>query len=440
MKERWVEVNAAGHQHIALGLLRDEQYELALEKLQEMVDQGESVEPWVFDIFIYVFGKLEFFDDALRIARHRLDTGHDIPVNIWYFLLDVCSRGQSYDATTYVWARTVPQGILNPSDGVCLNVLNMAASCGDAELATEVIQFLANRGTKLGSAHYEAVADAYCVQDNIEKAIEAFCIMHAARVETTNASLGSLSQLLSRDPSKIDTAILAMTKIRETHPISIIVFNAVLNELAKSDEPTAEDAYAKAMGLYHRVRELVPEGPNQDTYRHLLWRCTNPDLAQFLAGEMVWFGVRQNQRIMELMFQVQVLYDGPVHRAKRYFYKIAPHYRKDTITPTTPRTWQRFMDLSVKLVRRLIGERDPEAWRILEYCQMNGLAEDQIKALREEVEGGNFAMEEKEDEGESEEERDQDNRRGDDHQNGVRWELNTPEKEGEGNGRPPKAW
>lgn len=395
MKERWIEVTPTGNQHIAIGLLRDGQYELALEKLEEMVTQGQRVQPWVWDTFIYVFGKLGFFDDALRIARHRLDTGQGVPVNVWYFLLDVCSQAQHHEVTMYVWERTVPQGLVNPSDGVCLDVLNMAASYGDADLATRVLQLLVSRGTKLGQAHYEAVADAYCAQGNLEKAIEAFCIMRAARVDVTNASMGALSHALSRDPAQIEAAILAMAALRDKHQIPVVVFNAVLNQLVKLEGP---DGYARALALYRRIREFVHEGPNLETFRHLLWRCTSPEVSQFLAGEMAWFGIRQNRTIMELMFQVQVDHDGPVHKAKRYFYKLAPHYHKNIETGdiVKSRKWQHFMDLCVKLVRRLISERDPEAWRILAFCEVNGLEEDTIKALREEVESGKIVMKEEE--------------------------------------------
>lgn len=415
MKERWIEVSTLGHQYIAIGLLRDEQYELALEKLEDMVRHNEPIEPWVFDIFIYVFGKLEYVDEALRIARHRQDKGYEVPVNVWCFLLDLSSKNQNHDATTYIWARTVPQGILNPSDGICLNILNMAASYGNADLATQVLQFLAERGTKLGAAHYEAVADAYCVQGNIDRAIEALCIMHAAGVEVKNASMGSLSQTLRRNPSLVDSAILALTNVRKKHPISVVVFNAILNQLARSADDNAtsiaqtpEEAYAKAIDLFRRIREFVVEGPNWETFRILLWGCTDPHMAQFLAKEMTWFGIRQNPILMELMFQVQVIYDGPSYRAKRYFYKLAPHYRIDQTKVAKAediiksRKWQRFFDLSIKLVKRLISERDPEAWHILAYCQSNGLEGDVVKQLKEEVESGKIVLqgEEEEEDGE----------------------------------------
>lgn len=378
-----------GHRYIAIGLLRDEQYELALEKLEQMIHQGIEVNQWVFDIFIYVFGKLEFLDDALRLVRHRLDRGFEVSVNTWYFLLDISSKAQNHEATTYIWNRTVQQGIVNPSDGVALNILNMASVYGDTDLATQVIQYLAERGTRLSRPHYEALADAYSMQGNVERAIEVYCIMHGAGAEVSHASAGALCQSLSRDPSRIDDAVKAMAELKKKYKLPVGVFNAVLNEMVKSSAVAPEEAFLKALGLYRCVREFLPSGPNWETFRNLLWRCTKPDIAQFLAAEMIGFNIRQNLVIMELMFKVNVEHNGPIHRLKSSFYKVAPHLHSDYATGS--RRWQNIMDLSVKLVKRLIAERDPEAWRILDICRQNGLEQDRIVALRKEVEAGRIA-------------------------------------------------
>lgn len=386
MRERWIEILPKGHRYIALGLLRDEQYELALEKLDSMIRNSYFIEPWVFDIFIYVFGRLEFLDEALRIARHRADRGFEIPVGIWYFLLDVCSKGQNHEATTYIWNRTVQQGLVSPSDGVALNVLNMSAAYGDTELATQVIQYLAARGTRLNRPHYEALADAYNVQGKVSGAIEVYCIMYDAGAEVGHHTAGSLCQALSRDPLLIDKAVEAMCELKQKYKVPVGVFNAVLNEMVRSTAQSHDEAFDKALGLYRRIREFVPAGPNLETFQSLLRRCTKPDVAQFFVGEMLAFNVRQNLTIMELMFKIHVTHHGPTYRAKDYFFKIAPHLR---------RSYERglwnldhIMNLSLQLVKRLIKERDPEAWRILDICKENGLEEDRIKALREEVEAG----------------------------------------------------
>lgn len=387
MKERWLEISPEGHQHIAIGLLRDEQYELALEKLHEMYEKGMQIEGWVYDIFIYVFGKIEFLDDALRIVRHRLDSGHEVPVNVWYFLLDVCSKGQNIAATRYIWNRAVQPGVLNPSDGVALNVLNMAAVYGDTEFCTPVIEYLASRGTRLNRHHYEALIDAHAVQGNVEKALEVYCIMHAAGVEVTNSSTGSLAFALTRDPSLIDQAIQAMSGLQGKHSVPINIFNCVLNEIVKVDVEEPDNAFAKALGMYRRIREFVPGGPNWETFRNLLWKCTRPELAQFFAGEMVHFGIKPNLVITKHMYRINVEFHGPSHRAKDYFFKVAPHLKAGGDVSKGQRKAE-VMDLSVKLIKRLIGERDPEAWRILDICKKNGLGEATINALRVEVEAG----------------------------------------------------
>lgn len=390
MKERWLEISPEGHQHIAIGLLRDEQYELALEKLHEMCEKGIKVEGWVFDIFIYVFGKMAFLDDALRIVRHRLDSGHEVPVNIWYFLLEVCSKGQNISATRYIWNRAVQPGIVNPSDGVALSVLNMAAVYGDTELCTPVIEYLASRGTRLNRHHYEALVDAYAAQENVEKALEVYCIMQAAGVEVTNTSTGSLAFALTRDSSLIDQAIHALSLLREKHSVPITVFNCVLNEILKADAEQPDDSFAKALGLYRRIREFVPDGPNLDTFRNLLWKCTRPELVQFFAGEMYHFNIKPNLVITKHMYRINVEFNGPSHRAKDYFFKVAPHFNVGKDLSKGQRKAE-VMDLSVKLIKRLVGERDPEAWRILDICKENGLEEGTINALRAEVEAGTIA-------------------------------------------------
>lgn len=391
MEERWVEILPKGHRYIALGLLRDEQYELALEKLDEMIRNGWGVDPWVFEIFIYVFGKLEFLDDAVRIARHMVDRGLEVSVNVWQFLLDMGSKGQNHEATSYIWNRAVKQELVNPSDGTALNILNMCAAYGDTELATQVIQYLAARGTRLGRPHYEALADAYSVQGKVGRAIEVYCIMAEAGADVTHSSAGSFCQAFTRDPSLLDKAVQAMSELKQKYELPIGIFNAVLNEMARANTHPDDDAgYEQALALYRRVREFVLAGPNLETFKNMLWRCSRPDVAQFLVGEMVAFNIGQTLVIRELLFRVHVEHDGPTHRAKGYFFKIAPHLQ----AKYKPKSWkwENIMDLTVKLVRRLIKERDPEAWRILDICKENGLEEERIRGLREDVENGTIVV------------------------------------------------
>lgn len=92
MKERWFTVTAEGSHNVIIGLLRDRQYEMALERLEKMQNEGARVQPWLYDIFIYLFCEAEELDEALRILQYRVEHGDtDISANAWYYMLDACS-------------------------------------------------------------------------------------------------------------------------------------------------------------------------------------------------------------------------------------------------------------------------------------------------------------------------------------------------------------
>lgn len=92
MKSRWYDLTVEGWHNLVVGLLKDRQYEIALEKLEQMHAESIKVAPWLYDIIIYLFCEAEELDEALRILQYRVDSGDlDISANIWYFMLDSCS-------------------------------------------------------------------------------------------------------------------------------------------------------------------------------------------------------------------------------------------------------------------------------------------------------------------------------------------------------------
>jgi len=92
MKNRWYTLTTDGWHYLIVGLLRDRQYEIALDKLEQMQQEGIRVHPWLYDIFIYLFCEAEELDEALKILQYRVDQGDlDISANVWYYMLDACS-------------------------------------------------------------------------------------------------------------------------------------------------------------------------------------------------------------------------------------------------------------------------------------------------------------------------------------------------------------
>ncbi|KAK0620368.1 hypothetical protein B0T14DRAFT_230672 [Immersiella caudata] len=185
MKNKNMALTAEGKTSVALGLLRDEQYEMALDYLNEMARDAVDTPAWVFDIFIFVLGKKGFNEEALKLMLQRPERpleGAALPTaTLWYFLMDECSAAYNYRGTRYLWDNMVRSKIV-PSDGMVNNVLLTASRHGDLDLAEQAIQSLSQRSVKLGKHHYEALIDCYLACEDAENALRVLAIMKRAAI------------------------------------------------------------------------------------------------------------------------------------------------------------------------------------------------------------------------------------------------------------------
>jgi pentatricopeptide repeat protein len=93
MKERWLGLSPEGWHSLVTGLLRDRQFESAMEKLEQMHADEVRVQPWLYDIFLYQLCEIGELDEAFRILHYRFEhRSTDISFSMWYYLLDHFSR------------------------------------------------------------------------------------------------------------------------------------------------------------------------------------------------------------------------------------------------------------------------------------------------------------------------------------------------------------
>ncbi|KAJ2907352.1 hypothetical protein MKZ38_003209 [Zalerion maritima] len=224
MKARWYEVRPHGHIDIMLGQLRDCQYEMATEKLEQHFARGDTLPAFVYDIFVYKFAEVGLFDDALRILHHRLrNLGRAANLNPsaaqWFYLLDRAAEDMHYRCVKYVWQRQVlitqakqydknrsTQKIM-PTDGTIENILTLASRHGDVPLAMQAMKMLTTRGTRLRRPHYETLIECYVAAGQLDNAALALSIMQNAQCVPTRATTRPIFQALVADPEHLDTAI-----------------------------------------------------------------------------------------------------------------------------------------------------------------------------------------------------------------------------------------
>ena len=93
MKQRWLTVTPTGECMVIAGMLRDNQIELALDRMDRLVRNRVPIPPWLNDMACHILCDYEEISEALRLMQTRVDTGDlVISPNCWYHLLDVGSR------------------------------------------------------------------------------------------------------------------------------------------------------------------------------------------------------------------------------------------------------------------------------------------------------------------------------------------------------------
>ena len=93
MKERWFGLSPEGWHHLIVGLIRDRQYEVAMDKLEQMQSDEIMVQPWLYDIFMFQLCEAEELDEAFKLLQHRYyNQRSGILPSVWYYLLDKFSN------------------------------------------------------------------------------------------------------------------------------------------------------------------------------------------------------------------------------------------------------------------------------------------------------------------------------------------------------------
>lgn len=89
MRERWFSVSPEGWHDVVTGLLRERQFELAMEKLDFMRAESIRIQPWLYDIFMYQLCEVDELDEAFKLLRYKVEEdSQEVTPTMWYYLLD----------------------------------------------------------------------------------------------------------------------------------------------------------------------------------------------------------------------------------------------------------------------------------------------------------------------------------------------------------------
>ena len=296
LQARWFTLKDDGWNDIVVGLLRERQVELALDKLEQMHNEGIKVQPWLQDLIIYMLCDLEEFDEALRFIRYRSNSEEsDISGSLWAYILDAASRSLHYGMTLYAWRKRVDTKYLNPPSGICINVLNIATRHGDIQLATSAFRILGGRSNALSLHHYEAVLESYLNASDLRSAMTVLTIMITAGVQPEDATTRPLYLYIRESRSRVKEALEVLKDLKRENTAERSIPTVAINCIIEASMYQGD--ISSAFETYKILHTLCTAGPTTTTFNILFrgYPDTPPKkLAMFLASEMLALKIRPN--------------------------------------------------------------------------------------------------------------------------------------------------
>jgi pentatricopeptide repeat protein len=391
MKERWLGLSPDGWHSLVVGLLRDRQIEMAIDKLEQMQGDAVPVQPWLYDIVMYKLCEVGELDQAYQLLIHRFQYDRKrISQAIWYFLLDTFSCAfhvgsnihrvckvvltvLKYDGTNYIWKLRVIHNYLNPSDGICANVLNLAARYGDGSLATSATRILSSRRTALTPLHYEALLASYTGAGDINTALRVLGIMSTAGFEPDSGTTRPLfDHLTNADGDPHSAWEVLKVHFEEGRIIHVAAINVIIEAyIARGD-------FEQAMEVYKDLHTICEIGPNIETINLLLQgaeRRKVKETAIFVASEMVALGIKPDQLTYDRLIMI-CLHEEDYEDAFNYLEEMVD-VGKNRYEDTGRKGWWMRKGTAVAMVQKCARSNfDPRGKAILEQAVQKGVIED----------------------------------------------------------------
>ncbi|KAJ9300844.1 hypothetical protein DTO271G3_2008 [Paecilomyces variotii] len=309
LRDRWLSLSPPGWHHVVAGLIREHQFELALDHIAHMERKDIPVESWLHSLLVYNLCEVEEFDEVLNLMRDRVNRGHEMTLNLWSYVLDLASEALHHELTTYVWTRVVELGYLNPSRGVCSNVLTLASRTGDTELAASVLRFFEKTGVPFSLEDYEKFVETHLMAGDLYTAFNILCGMHESGTELEESSVRGILTYMIRTGTQPRDAWAMLKRIKSSGKSVPIGCANVVIELCEHASPDGDSAVDQAIRFYKELYTLCPGGADVATYNSIIEICRNAKDTQacmFAIKEMAALGVSPDATTFERLIQMSL--------------------------------------------------------------------------------------------------------------------------------------
>ncbi|KAL2832960.1 hypothetical protein BDW59DRAFT_138972 [Aspergillus cavernicola] len=295
LRDRWLPLSPSGWHFVVAGLIREHQFELALDHIANMERKDVVVKDWLHSLLIYHLCAVKEFDQVLESMRSRLSQGHEMTQELWMHVFDAATTSLHHSTTCYIWERMVQLGYLHLEHRLCTQALDTASYAGDTKLATSILRFLTHNKTSPRAEDFEKWSEAYARTGDLYIALEVLCEMHKAGFAVKASSTYGVMRraFRQRTHSREVWAILKQLK-SAGHEIPLACARVVIDLCGKA--ASLHDPFEVDSGIefYKQLHTLCSERPDTATFNSLVRMCRvakNTESAMFIVKEMAAFEV-----------------------------------------------------------------------------------------------------------------------------------------------------
>lgn len=302
------------------GLLREHQFELAIDHIAQMERKDIVVERWLHSLLIYYLCDFQEFDEVVRLMRSRVSQGHDMSLSLWSFVLDVASTAAHHETTSYIWRQMVELRYLHPPREICRKVSSVASRFKDITLATSVVRFLVETDIPLELKDYEVLAETYVKSGDLYTAFEVLCKMHKSGVALEQSTTSTIVKALVGSKSTPRAAWGYLKELKALGYEIPLRCAQVVIELYEHEALYHPLIVGDGVDFYKQLYALCPKKADASVFNSLIRMCMrgrNTDAGTFVVTEMAALGVVPNAGTFEHLI-VMCLDVGNAQSA--YFY------------------------------------------------------------------------------------------------------------------------
>ena len=303
LRDRWLSLSPAGWHYVVAGLLRENQFELALDHIAQMERKDIAVEDWLHALLVYNLSDFGEHDEVLRLMQLRVSQGYNMSVDLWQYVLDAVSAAVHSEATRYIWSHTVQLGYLTPTHEVCNNVLTVAARTGDTDLAASVVRYMADSDMTLEAQDYKELVETHATAGSLAAAFEVLCSMGKTDIPLESSITQPILTYMIQEKIRAKEAWSVLKRLKASkHDHIPRECTRVVLSLCEHDAQNDPFAVDDGIELYKDLYTICPEGADVTIYNTLISMCRrarNRDAAMFAVKEMASLGVVPNSATFE---------------------------------------------------------------------------------------------------------------------------------------------